>query len=591
MNQILDELIHDGTGQTARMPAALNPNFFQLDERSQLEMQRYARELSGMIRYFDFDGQHKGDWKAFLTDATGLVSEQDILKYQKDPTAFAHDLARLAWLSRPHYVLFLAFLDLLDRVRQDFNRFTERHLDYYYRDVLGFTLRKPEADSAYLLLENDKQTREYRLPKGTLLKAGKDVGGKNRNFSTNEEIIVNNTQIGELRTVVMDSQRLSLKEYYDTLGADNKHLSLGEYFDELFKNGTKSPILGIFNLVYGDNLISFLTPTGDIFQESSVAYVKKLFDYIISELFLPLSEFRKLLNLKTRLTNAVMSKWNTILIAAAAKKGIPFPPPILRDNRDFMNTFQDIYQFDPLNLAKDLNNPFQTKFQGVEDIFDLAEQIDEQIKLPKDKFDAAKMEQFRKFIHEDLAMPVVFSQTDKGVVFETDFRKMMNQLTIIKSDWAKVNRIIKKAGKAKRKAEYNPDWINLPFFSTEPIKSFPDIESRLRAALTLGDPLFDFTFQVRNSTTIVKLKTIPEIEVQLTQIQDWFQLAYEDVAVLLNTKLDTPQNQSIVFKLLEKAWYKRQDDMNTILANNALAAHVPVCMGFRTLSLSGISLL
>ena len=555
MSQILNDLLHDGTGQNARMSAALSPNFFQLDERRPADMQQYARELSYLIRYFDFEGQDAGNWHLFLRDARGLISDQDILKYQNDPTAFAHDLYRLAWLSRPHFVLFLTFLALLDRVRQDVNRFTERHLDHYYRPLLGFTPRSPEADFVYLIAEIAQQTPNYRLLKNTLLKAGKDDDGKNRSFSTTEEIIVNKTQIAELRTVVMDTMRLSIADYYKKL--------------------TIEPFLGLINWIYAHPtdvngaLKSFSAPSLTLSTAANITkYAKEVLAFLTKEMSLPLSEIRKLLALRQRVTTDTPD-WqiiNDILRTAGRlkKQQANWEPNPSLNSRDFVGRFTEIYAFDPLNLLRDPNNPFQKDFQGVEDIFDFAEQVEEQLKLRQDNnplFDAEKLEKFRVFIQTTLSMPVTTSAT-ATTVFETNFRQMMRRLAVIKKDWAKVNRLIKKAGTTKRQTDFAPNWIDLPLFSTDLTKHLPDVESRLRAALSLGEPLFNFSFLATGSPTPIKLNTLDQFLSQLTALQEWFFLPYEDVFVLLNTTQEPPEGQSLIFALLEKAWYKKQAVIN-----------------------------
>lgn len=562
-----NDLIHDGTGQNARMLAALDPQFFQLDERSRVEMLKYARELSKMIQYFDLNGEKAGDWQKFLSSTEGGISDQeiqDILKYQNDPTAFAKDLNRLRWLSRPHFVLFQTFLTLLERVKQDMNRFSGRHLDYYYRDILGFKPRKPEADLVYLLAELTNETANYFLPKGTLLKADKDAEGNDRSFQTTEDILFNNTKIAEMRTVVVDRVRLSLSEYYQKIAKLSKD----------------DPFLKLIELVYGNaqgNLISLLTPAGlDIFLAKDITdYTKQFLDYTTTTLFLPLSEIRKLLNLRD-LVSKDDAEWKSInewLQAAARRKSPTGTVPINQIPRDFAGFFQSIYQFDPLNLKKEPNNPFQKDFQGVEDIFDLAEQLEEQLQLQiKDvdgsQFDAGKLEKFKTFIAGTLFM-------DVEATAPIPFMQMMKRLSIIKSYWVKINKIIKKAAFVRDK-NFAVEFPDLPFFSTDGTKHFPDVESRLQAALSLPKlptPLLNFTFVATGSQRSVVLNSLPQFQLQLTILQDWFFLPYEEIDILVKKALQ--KDKDTVAAILEKAAYKKQFDANQKANRNTDASPIP----------------
>src|SRR5262249_17054355 len=57
----------------------------------------------------------------------------------------------------PHYALFLAFLRLLDYARTSGNTLTQRHLDFYYRDILRLEQKGAEPGHVHLLAELAKQ--------------------------------------------------------------------------------------------------------------------------------------------------------------------------------------------------------------------------------------------------------------------------------------------------------------------------------------------------------------------------------------------------------------------------------------------------
>ena len=71
----------------------------------------------------------------------------------------------------PHYALFLAFLKLLEYARAETNTLTQRHLDFYYREVLRLKEKLAEPSHAHLLVELAKHVGTHELKKGELFKA------------------------------------------------------------------------------------------------------------------------------------------------------------------------------------------------------------------------------------------------------------------------------------------------------------------------------------------------------------------------------------------------------------------------------------
>lgn len=57
----------------------------------------------------------------------------------------------------PHYALYLAFLRLFRFAQDHLNRYTQRHLDFYYKDVLQLSNNKAEPDFVHLVFELQKK--------------------------------------------------------------------------------------------------------------------------------------------------------------------------------------------------------------------------------------------------------------------------------------------------------------------------------------------------------------------------------------------------------------------------------------------------
>lgn len=99
----------------------------------------------------------------------------------------------------PNYGLWLAFLKLFQHARGEMNRFTERHLDFYFREVLRLDNRAAQPDRVHLLFELAKGVEAHLLRAGTLLRAGKDALGNPVSYALDNDIVVNRASVAELR--------------------------------------------------------------------------------------------------------------------------------------------------------------------------------------------------------------------------------------------------------------------------------------------------------------------------------------------------------------------------------------------------------
>ncbi|MEO8960783.1 MAG: hypothetical protein ABI325_02815, partial [Ginsengibacter sp.] len=106
----------------------------------------------------------------------------------------------------PHYALFLTFTKLFKTAQDDLNRYTQRHLDFYYKDVLQLKNKLPQADEAYLSFELQKPFAQHLLEKDILFKGGKDVTGKEINYKLVDNVALNKATITKIQ-----SQQINLE--------------------------------------------------------------------------------------------------------------------------------------------------------------------------------------------------------------------------------------------------------------------------------------------------------------------------------------------------------------------------------------------
>ena len=105
----------------------------------------------------------------------------------------------------PHAALYLTFLRLFEHAQNHLNTITQRRLDFFYRQVLGFKEKPAVPDTVHLLFELAKQIDSHTLDSGTLLKAGKDSSDKDVFYATDSEISINKASVASLKTVFVDS--------------------------------------------------------------------------------------------------------------------------------------------------------------------------------------------------------------------------------------------------------------------------------------------------------------------------------------------------------------------------------------------------
>ncbi|NER21530.1 MAG: hypothetical protein F6J96_12665 [Symploca sp. SIO1C2] len=220
MKIITYEKERDGTHQYNRQLPELEPDYVAVDERLHQDWLAFAQEFAKELKYFDDNDQHSGDWAAFFEQ----VTVEDAIAFLNDPDSFlvtepapanlteaeaqARERKKQKYLalSQPHFVLFLTFLKLLEYPQQQFRNLNPRYLEYYYQKVLQLTTKPETPDQVHVTFTLASGYPEPLIKKGTLLKAGKDSQGKELNYATNEDLIVNQTQVASIKTIAVETE-------------------------------------------------------------------------------------------------------------------------------------------------------------------------------------------------------------------------------------------------------------------------------------------------------------------------------------------------------------------------------------------------
>jgi len=143
-----------------------------------------------------------GIFDTYLSTYTKIIQEAETELLKTLETYDAHT---------PHYALFLSFLMLFRFTQTHANTITQRHLDFYYKEVLRLQPRAAEANKVHVLGELAKQVDSYLLKQGTLLKAGKDSLKKDVNYQLDADSVFNKAKVAQLKTFFKASASENIK--------------------------------------------------------------------------------------------------------------------------------------------------------------------------------------------------------------------------------------------------------------------------------------------------------------------------------------------------------------------------------------------
>jgi len=191
-------LARDGTAQPQRLLRALLPSYVAVDERSMKDLLQFAEAYGGEIRFYDLeDPAGSFDWKEFyqITEDWENFSVEEFLSWLRQHQE-----------TKPHLALFLGFLYMFRVVQADLNTITQRHLDFYYREVLQLREQPAVADQVAVIFQLAKHVHRHEVKAGTLLKAGKDGTGVERLYRVEEDVVVNRAEVAEMRALLANIQ-------------------------------------------------------------------------------------------------------------------------------------------------------------------------------------------------------------------------------------------------------------------------------------------------------------------------------------------------------------------------------------------------
>ncbi|AYB33996.1 hypothetical protein [Chryseolinea soli] len=173
-------------------------------------------------------------WKLFLIFYKALtVILGKVKKAFQTALRIRHD-------HQPHVALFITFLQLFKYIQSDLNGLLEKHLMFFYHDVLRLERRRLVPDKVHVVFEIAANLVRYKIPAGTELKANVDKAGKPMMYALEDELVISNAKLIEQQNLyvikTIDATTQAQSQFGIYLPAADKR----DGFEEAWPEGTKN---------------------------------------------------------------------------------------------------------------------------------------------------------------------------------------------------------------------------------------------------------------------------------------------------------------------------------------------------------------
>ena len=112
----------------------------------------------------------------------------------------------------PAVGLFMVFLNLYEKAQQSANSFTQRHLDFYYHQILKAKPRQHQPESVHLLLSPQGGAEKTIVAKGTAFSAGKDSSLNEIVYRADNELLVTDATVASVYSLFLQHDELVAPE-------------------------------------------------------------------------------------------------------------------------------------------------------------------------------------------------------------------------------------------------------------------------------------------------------------------------------------------------------------------------------------------
>ena len=521
--------VRNGTSQAERNLPALAPDYVAVDERSIKDLLIFAQDYAKELVYFNAQNQVEGDWSHFLGEKEGDL--ETILAYLAEPEANPGN-------SRPHLTLFLTFLKLLQHARSQLNELTQRHLEFYYREALRLTSQPCIPDQVHVIATLAPAQQQHLLPAGTLLQAGQDSRGKELIYRSEKDLVINRASVANIKSLFTQKTTIDLQAarqnpaLLQDIEADSRRQQsfLAMLMMALGKSGPGTPLPPYPDqrLIPVPKSKSNNTPNNTPEQSDVLTDLDTLLAFVKDKLYMPLSSFRTLMQLKAEQeTND--AEWQAIIGYIEKIKKLAQPKPAR-----------------PYNFEQYLKQALGLNSNNFADFFDTLPEIEDFYGLYRRKEDP----EVQQFIEDKLSMAL------------DDFTSMMQIVETVNQRWRQIYEILRAASRRMKQQAIKTDTVNetLPPLN---IRTFEADKFSSLVNRTLGTIVYpDYNAK--------PLSNLDDCASQITQLENYFFISAEEFAFIraINKKNETSNNKDEVkveswewqqvYSILEKAYANKE---------------------------------
>lgn len=177
------------TNQKERIPEALHPDFFRVDERSLHDLYLEAQKLAGALNFYEStEKEATTSWSAFFEEVSSYLNQLVVPDEMNSSMEYSGHCP-------PHLGLFLAFLKLFQYNQSRLNELTSAHLNFFYQKILKQEKREMKPDKVFVFFGLARNTKQYLLPRRSSLLAGKDARGNAIIYTTDRELSINHAKV------------------------------------------------------------------------------------------------------------------------------------------------------------------------------------------------------------------------------------------------------------------------------------------------------------------------------------------------------------------------------------------------------------
>jgi hypothetical protein len=183
-----------GQSQDKRMPQELKVHHVDIDERTVEDFLLFAGKLARFLNFYNDNTETPyGNWQNFFPHDIDQI--KNLINSNNEQT-------------QPHHALFLSFLELYKEPQKLINQITEKHLNFFYQDILRFQKKKPIPDKVHLVLELKKNMEPISIGPENIFTAGKDKSGTELLYTPTLKTIINQSKIESIKSIYIENGKV-----------------------------------------------------------------------------------------------------------------------------------------------------------------------------------------------------------------------------------------------------------------------------------------------------------------------------------------------------------------------------------------------